>query len=413
MATTIASAPFLTTVRRTCVLDRCAGGAKQGSTPWFPPLMHSRTVRVTVIDVIGLVLVVHAMGCEDFKKANDGSGVVPACIGETCKATSVDPCAAPRGCVDGGSTCVGPSCPPAPVPGSEGAANDGGADRSLIVFGGIRGQTTFQSLGDTWKLDADGAFSPLPSAVPAARGGHACASYAGGMLVYGGSGDKDPASPVIAALGDTWLWSAGSWTRRATSGPSPRVDASMATLGNTVVLFGGRTTASMSGETWVWDGTSWAKRETPGPSPRQGHVMVRFGKRVLLFGGSSANGPLDDTWEWDGSGWTARPGAGPSGRYYAAAAAFKGKIVLHGGVAYGNGLNDTWEWDGTSWTFVDGKAEQRRGGTMGVLDDRLFLFAGHGRSDLLEWTGASWVERAPMTPPGERFSHCMVPVKTP
>jgi hypothetical protein len=58
-----------------------------------------------------------------------------------------------------------------------------------------------------------------------------------------------------------------------------------------VLLFGGQSVvnavASSQGDTWEWDGSTWTRVATTGPSPRAGHTMVLDSarNRVVLFGG--------------------------------------------------------------------------------------------------------------------------------
>jgi hypothetical protein len=97
--------------------------------------------------------------------------------------------------------------------------------------------------------------------------------------------------------------------------PSPRSGGAIATLGNSIVLFGGTNSdTSGLGDTWTWDGATWTQRESrENPAPRIGAAMATSGNTVVLFGGGALDGVAEnlvyffgDTWVWDGAAWTER-----------------------------------------------------------------------------------------------------------
>ncbi len=95
------------------------------------------------------------------------------------------------------------------------------------------------------------------------------------------------------------------------AGPSYRVGGAAATLGNKVVLFGGSDDGitghgnNYYGETWLWDGVAWSQPPTPtAPSARVFPAMATVGDTVLLFGGGDDGGDNNDTWTWNGRAWT-------------------------------------------------------------------------------------------------------------
>jgi hypothetical protein len=131
------------------------------------------------------------------------------------------------------------------------------------------------------------------------------------LLLFGGTGTEGT-SPS-ADRNSTWRWDGSTWTRIATAGPSPRNQAALTydATRQRVVLFGGQTGAfpniTVLADTWEWDGNSWTQRATTGPSPRV-HATIAFDRtrnRVVLFGGFNAttNTELRDIWEWDGTAW--------------------------------------------------------------------------------------------------------------
>src|SRR5262249_46353634 len=109
-------------------------------------------------------------------------------------------------------------------------------------------------------------------------------------------------------------------------------------------------------DTWVLNGTTWSRVATTGPSPRIAAVAAALNGKVVLFGGYDAIGQvLSDTWTWDGTRWTEQfPATSPDPAYYANAVALDGKIVLLGGFRG----NYTWTWDGSNWTLASNSMAQ-------------------------------------------------------
>jgi N-acetylneuraminic acid mutarotase len=257
---------------------------------------------------------------------------------------------------------------------------------------------------------------------PSERSGHAMATLGDKVVLFGNPGTTGFNTQAYGP-GDTWEWDGVKWTQRTpAASPSARSRHAMATLGNKVVLFGGRETVpidpsqgigALTNDTWEWDGTAWTKR-TPAqsPPPRWEHAMVTLGDKVVLFGGFSECDPFGDTWEWDGNTWTERttpsPSGGPSARHRHAMAALGNKVVLFGGEdTTETPLDDTWEWDGASWALkvpALGAAPDARGGhRMVTLGDKVFLFGGGDVGGVFpkvpidgdvpwQWDGTSWTE---------------------
>ncbi len=105
----------------------------------------------------------------------------------------------------------------------------------------------------------------------------------------------------------TWTFDGAAWTQLDIPQPPPRVGA-MATLGDKIVLFGGfydESPGTFYGDTWTFDGSAWTQLDIPGPSARFGHGMATLGNTVVVFGGEdSSYDLLDDTWVFDGTRWT-------------------------------------------------------------------------------------------------------------
>ena len=247
-------------------------------------------------------------------------------------------------------------------------------------------------------------------------------SARGRVVLFGGSDSHHK--------GDTWEWNWVSWTRVATTGPSPRDGHAMAydAARKKVVLFGGYgASGTHLGDTWEWDGVSWTLVATSGPSRRTDAEMAFDGTRgkVILFGGATSSFDPDqlkvithhwsDTWEWDGSAWTQVSATGPSPRcdHAMASDSARGKVVLFGGITdHGvtdgplEKVGDTWEWDGAVWTEVSTTGPSARTNHALVYDahrERTVLFGGldfakDRMGDTWEWDGTVWTQVATSGP---------------
>jgi hypothetical protein len=71
------------------------------------------------------------------------------------------------------------------------------------------------------------------------------------------------AQETCVALGDTWTWDGAGWIQHDVPGPSARYGSAIATLNDTVVLFGGAGPSNgvTYGDTWTWDGAIWSERD--------------------------------------------------------------------------------------------------------------------------------------------------------
>ena len=127
------------------------------------------------------------------------------------------------------------------------------------------------------------------------------------VVLFGGK-SGDAASPGGPLLGDTWTWNGASWTQLDVEGPSARVGAAMATLDHTVVLFGGMDeSGTILADTWTWDGTTWTQVDVWGPTNVKGapalpNLVATLKGTMVLFSAPQAGGP-GFTWTWDGTSW--------------------------------------------------------------------------------------------------------------
>jgi hypothetical protein len=210
------------------------------------------------------------------------------------------------------------------------------------------------------------------------------------LVIYGGTTGvgRDPK--------DTWEWTNGVWTQRATTGPT--ATSHMATVYEAsrkrVLMFGGNDDRPVIfGETWTWNGTAWTKIDVAGPGALAHHTMAYdpVRDRVVLFGGIGGTG----TWEWDGTKWERISASGPDGRTGARLAydAERKVMVLYGG----DDKSDTWTWDGRQWRQITGTGPGVRSHHAMAYDPVrkvTVLFGGddgrRGFNDTWEFDGASW-----------------------
>lgn len=262
-----------------------------------------------------------------------------------------------------------------------------------MLFGGGDGWASYTNV--TWVFER-GSWSKQVASGPGPRSSGGMALLRGNNVIFGGIGERDPSSPA-EGLGDTYEWDGEAWTERAVAGPSPRWSHEMATLGDTVVLFGGYNLAERYlGETWVWNGEQWTKRDVAGPPGRVAHAMATVGDRILLFGGQTEHGTVGDTWVWDGERWTeVVVSPSPSPRTGHAMAGGPTKALLFGG----GRSDETWEWDERGWSQHHVAGPSARGSAgMARWGSHVLLFGGlrligntyDYLADTWQWDGARW-----------------------
>lgn len=199
---------------------------------------------------------------------------------------------------------------------------------------------------------------PPPSRqAPAARSGHAMVfdDARGVTVLFGGT-----------TASDTWTWNGTTWTRAATTGPSPRNIPTLAydARRQRVVLFGGQSGLTLFNDTWEWDGATWTQRATTGPEPRIHQVGAydHRRERVVIFGGAAANdATLSDTWEWDGATWVRMASVGPdrftNGMVFDRA---RNELLLHvlerTPQANSTYRSELYVWSGAAWTLTGAPA---------------------------------------------------------
>lgn len=138
---------------------------------------------------------------------------------------------------------------------------------------------------------------------PGARSSHAIAVVGNKAYVFGG--ELTPRVPVDSKLHvfdlDDLTWSIADVTGEV---PPPRVGVTMATVGGTIYVFGGRDADHKElNEFYSFDTCTnkWALLSCgeTGPANRSYHSMAADDRRVYLFGGCGDTGRLNDLWAYD------------------------------------------------------------------------------------------------------------------
>jgi hypothetical protein len=229
------------------------------------------------------------------------------------------------------------------------------ADGWVLLFGGA---THTKAFGDTWIFSAGKWTRLAPAGAPAARYGgalayspldHAAILFSGAQV---GSGAVN--------LSDTWQFAHGTWTRVSPAfSPSSRTTAQVAsgTASSPLVLFGGSHypfTTDLN-DTWTYHASVWTRVVPHQPAARFGATMAydEADHYVVLFGGGDSSGVIvGDTWTYSHGIWTSLdPAIAPSARVFAAMTYDQadGYVLLFGGTGNVSGAQDA-----DTWTFSAG-----------------------------------------------------------
>jgi hypothetical protein len=179
----------------------------------------------------------------------------------------------------------------------------------VVLFGGYDPATGLATpgAGDTWAFDGTSWTQISTPTSPPARAVASMATLGDRIVLYGG---MQASSGGLSPLGDTWTFDGTTWTQ-ATPATSPVIAgyAGIAPLGNELVMFGGYWYVDTN-QTWTFDGTSWTSLPIAiPPTARDGSGMATSGNQIVMFGGSMGTdqGCLGDTWTFDGKNWTLLP----------------------------------------------------------------------------------------------------------
>ena len=166
-------------------------------------------------------------------------------------------------------------------------------DGYVVLFGGA-GTGLNVYYRDTWTFKAGQWSQASPSVSPSPRGGAGLADDQadGYVVLFGGSSNYHSSA---AGLDDTWSFAAGQWHELSPQrAPIDRYTFSFAydPATQSVLLFGGwnpyGAMGANVGDTWQFSAGSWTKiSSSPSPAARQGAAMAYDpgAGGVLLFGG--------------------------------------------------------------------------------------------------------------------------------
>jgi hypothetical protein len=296
-----------------------------------------------------------------------------------------------------------------------------------VLFGGTSSSSDLEidmALNDTWTFDGmswTAVTTVTTTNAQPVRLDSSMATLAGQIVLFGGSATG---GYMCDCLSDTWTFNGVDWTPlgNATNSPPGRYGASMATLGNQIVLFGGNNGYTDLNDTWTFDGMAWAPAGIATAPPARSYAsMATLGDELVLFGGSA---DLNDTWTYKAGVWTRiSVSNSPPGRERASMATLGNNVVLFGGenVESYSLLGDTWMFDGTSWTTPTGLApapSARYWTSMASVDNQVVLFGGYGYSSgpndppLSEtwlFNGVAWTQVGVSSPSLARAGASMAP----
>ena len=271
-----------------------------------------------------------------------------------------------------------------------------------------------------WELRA-------PSTSPSARRGAAMAfaPNAGGLVLFGGTGNPAPSN-------ETWIYDGNNWVLLTPpNSPGGRQEMEMVydVARGVAVMYGGQNPLApfASGQTWEFDGTTWTQVVTaahPYALYRQAMCYDLLRSRVVCYGGVGGGTfgfPSNETWEYDGVNWTnmtTSPNPGALDRPAMCYHAGLGKAVLFGG-AFGSTIYDTtWLYDGTGWTQVaiTGQKPLPRQAAKMVYDSNRGVCVLTGGmtastiySDTWEFQGTTWTQVGTATQPARDHSLAFLP----
>ena len=152
-------------------------------------------------------------------------------------------------------------------------------------------------------------FSPLVRKnAPIARSSHGLSALNGSLYVIGGEAEArtpiDMAVHVLPALEEA---DAGEWrTIKAERAPPARIAHAQATIGDELLIFGGRSGVQMGeaalDDLWSFNPTTetWLSLEHQAgepPCPRSFHTATSVGSKMYVFGGCGESGRLADLHE--------------------------------------------------------------------------------------------------------------------
>ncbi len=354
-------------------------------------------------------------------------GVGPATVSPTWAdgtaeaSSAID--AAPPSSADGGlsnvaSVSADPAVPVLPARGGPGGGGGGHGNETAtngtwvsvtqarccggFTYDPIIGQTVLfgggaaEALGDTWEYRA-GTWTRVLISSSLSVHNNIAMTYDpqdGYVLLFGGIRGNH-------YLAETWAFQYGAWTLLSPSNaPAARLGATMVydAAARSVILFGGYDGSTYYNDTWRYAGGVWTPLTLPvSPSPRDNASMAYDPVQgaVILFGGRASTGILGDTWAFSDGAWAPlapTANGSPSARELGAMAWDDGSqsVVLMGGRTPTGVLGDMWTLARGAWAPGPSGPSARAGAMMTYdgADRYLLLFGGTTGGGVLadSWT---------------------------
>jgi len=207
----------------------------------------------------------------------------------------------------------------------------------------------------------------------------------------------------ITADGLVWYYHfpASNWasiTPWGSARPASREDSSLVLYNDALVVFGGRSGATLLSDLWLYNisENAWfaLSTEKEGPSPRFAHSAAVHKDSLYVFGGDVSGGASSETWRYNFkmSMWMdLTPTYSPPSRFSGALAVQADSMYIHGGATMDTELTDTWKYDFyyNSWSRFHPENdldETIRRSDLGfaVNHKNLYVFGGRGATGYLQ-----------------------------
>lgn len=222
-------------------------------------------------------------------------------------------------------------------------------------------------------------------------GGFAAAGSAATTGVSTGTGATNNADDLVW----TFDFSTSTWSTVEPYGslrPPTREDHSLAAVGSTVLMFGGRvpTTGALLSDLYAYDTVNQAYSviAATGPSARFGHTAVAHKSHYFVFGGHTATGVVNEMWAFSMTTmkWAElTPSGSPPARFGHVATVSGSKAYFFGGATTNGGaFSDLWRYDLDYNTFTEEKPvagpSKKADSSLVAYNSQLISFAGIGAS---------------------------------
>lgn len=221
--------------------------------------------------------------------------------------------------------------------------------------------------------------------LPVPRAGYIVGVSGKRMLLAGGSYWEN-GQKILSDRSDFFDPAANRWTPGPAL-PAPRCDVAVATLRDSVYVFGGVVNGALTDSVLRFDGKAWREAGKL-PQPLMYATIGVVGDRVFLFGGLTGMGDLGTAtktlWSWKpGTEWKKMAEFPGSSRVIAAVTGQGGKLYVFGGLHKSatelKNLNEAWSYDvaGNHWTRLPDLPVARRAWSAVSVGASILLLGGY------------------------------------